>query len=208
MNILCPYLPDIFFIRSVRNYETSVIISHIIEKHFNNNIPNIIISKELYPVQLCKLHPYTAFLKPMKSKDEDVSLMVPIREKKEFIYYFWKFIADDRKMTDDQFLNTFDIISPINYPLVMALTGYKERGIFGAYCQLKKAISLIYDMIEDADIKITPQQLYSNEYFIKNFPVNIIESRMNVLDVSFMRSYYDNDPESKSIKLENTSLTM
>ena len=38
---------------------------------------------------------------------------------------------------------------------------------------------------------------------IKNLPVNTIESRMKSLDVAFMRPYYDNDPESRSIKLDN-----
>ena len=198
MNLLCPYLPDIFFIKSTRNYEVSVIISHLIDK-FGSTIPNLIISKDLYPIQLCALHKYTTYLRPFKYHGEDNSVMLPINEKLSFRYDFWKFISEYRKVS----FQSFDNISCLNFALVMALTTFPERSIKGTICTLPTAIKLIYEMIQSEEIKIQPSQLYSNEYMIKNLPVNIIESRMKALDVTFMRSYYDNDPESKAIKLDN-----
>lgn len=198
LNILCPYLPDIFFIKSTRNYEVSVIISHLIDK-YGSNIPNLIISKDMYPIQLCALHKYTTYLKPIKFKGEDSSIMLPINEKPSFRFDFWKLICDTRRMNFD----SFDNVSPLNFPLIMALTSFPERNIKGSLCQIRVAMRLLYEMIEDNEIKILPNQLYSNEYMIKNLPVAMIESRMKVLDVTFMRPYYDNDPESNSIKLDN-----
>ena len=198
MNILCPYLPDIFFIKSFRNYEVSVIISHLIDK-YGSTIPNLIISKDIYPIQLCALHKYTSYLRPFKFKGTDTSVMLPINEKPSFRYDFWKFLADYRKIS----LDNFDNISPLNFPLVEALSGFPERNIKGSMCHTKRAFSLIYDMIQSEEMKVLPSQLYTNEFMVQNLPISIIESRMKVLDVSFMRSYYDSDPESKSIKLEN-----
>ena len=198
MNILCPYLPDVFFIKSVRNYEASVIMSHLIDK-YGQNIPNLIISKDLYPIQLCGLHRYTSFLRPYKYKGVDSSIMISINEKQSFRYDFWKFVAEYRKVQ----LSSLDNVSPLNFPLVMALNSFPERNIKGAICVIQTAIKLVWQMARDNEVKILPSQLYTNEYMVKNLPVSKVESRMNALDVGFMRSYYDNDPESKAIKLDN-----
>ena len=198
MNILCPYLPDIFFIKSNRNYEVGVIISHLIDK-YGSNIPNLIISKDLYPIQLTAMHKYTSFLRPFKYRGEDNSIMISINEKPSFRYDFWKFVSEYRKVL----MKSLDNISPLNFSLVMALNSFPERNIKGHICVLQTAVRLVYDMLQDTEVKILPSQLYTNEYMVKNLPVSKIEARMNSLDIGFMRSYYDNDPESKSIKLEN-----
>lgn len=198
MSILCPYLPDVFFIKSVRDYEVSVIISHLIDK-YGSNIPNLIISKDLYPIQLCAMHRYTSFLRPFKFRGEDTSIMISINEKQSFRYDFWKFVSEYRRLS----ISSFDNVSPLNFSLVMAMNAFPERNIKGHICNIQGAIKIIWDMIQDAEVKILPSQLYSNEYLVKNTPVSKIEARMNALDVGFMRAFYDNDPESKSIKLDN-----
>lgn len=198
MNILCPYLPDVFFIKSIRNYEVGVIMSHLIDK-YGQGIPNLIISRDIYPIQLCAMHPYTSYLRPVKNKDGDQSVMISINEKPSFRYDFWKFVADFRKIG----INSLDNISPLNFSLAMALNKFPERNIKDHICMIQTAIKLVWNMIQDNEVKILPSQLYSNEYMVQNIPVSKVESRMNALDIGFMRSYYDNDPESKSIKLDN-----
>lgn len=198
MSILCPYLPDVFFIKSIRNYEAGVIMSHLIDK-YGQGIPNLVISRDLYPIQLCAMHPYTSFLRPFKNKDGDQSIMISINEKLTFRYDFWKFVAEYRKIS----MKSLDNISPLNFSLVMALNSFPERNIKGHVCTIQTAIRLVWNMIQDNEVKILPSQLYSNEYMVQNIPVSKVEARMNALDIGFMRSYYDNDPESKSIKLDN-----
>ncbi len=198
MNILCPYLPDIFFIKSERNYEVSVIISYLIDT-LGSNIPNLIISRDLYPIQLCAIHRYTSYLKPYKFRGNDESVMLPISEKSTFRYDFWNFFANYRKISIDSMYN----ISPLNFPLICALTSFPERNIKGSICNISRAMRVISEMIDTADIKILPSQLYTNEYLVQNIPINKVEARMNTLDVSLMRSYYDNDIECKNIKLDN-----
>ena len=51
LKILCPYLPAIYYVDSEQNFEVAVIIAHIIET-LNDPNPNLIISKDFYPIQL------------------------------------------------------------------------------------------------------------------------------------------------------------
>ena len=67
LTALCPYLPDIHFINSTENYESSVIIANLIEV-LHDGKPNIIISRDIYPIQLTYLYPNTTFLYPRKKR--------------------------------------------------------------------------------------------------------------------------------------------
>ena len=91
LNTICPYLPDIHFVKSINNWESSVIIANIIET-LNEHSPNLIISRDVYPLQLCALYPWTSYLYPCKFqlKNEDISVMVPLNEKPNFRNEFWK----------------------------------------------------------------------------------------------------------------------
>ena len=51
LRVLCPYLPGIYLIESMEQYETAVIIAHLIEI-INDGNPNLVISHDLYPLQL------------------------------------------------------------------------------------------------------------------------------------------------------------
>ena len=198
LDLLCPYLPDIFFVKSARNYESSVIISHIIDT-LHDGHPNLIISKDLYPIQLCSMHPYTSYLKPIKYMGEDNSIMIPICEKYSYRESFWKVVGGLRKIDYEKFM----CISPVNFPLLMALHKFPERDINTITVNITEAIKIIYNIVESEDIKIIPSQLYSDDFSVRNIPVAKVESLCNVLDVSFMKQYYSMDPESKSIKFTN-----
>lgn len=197
LNIICPYLPGVYFIKSERNYESSVIISHLIDK-YGSNIPNLIISRDLYPIQLCTYHKYTSYLKPFKNKNEDLSYMISINEKPTFRYDFWKFVSEYLHVLMGNFYN----ISTLNFPLVMALNKFAPRSINKAIIRIPEAIKIVYDMVGENEVKILSSQLYSNDKIMNSkIPVSTVESRINALDIMFMRSYYDNDPESSNIKL-------
>ena len=200
MDILCPYLPDIHFAKSVRNYESAVIIANIIET-LNDGNPNLIISKDMYPLQLCALYPYTSYLYPIKRRGGiDESVMIPISEKPSFRKEFWNFVADRRQILAD----SINYISPINYPLFNALNRFPERGI-GAIQNSQKAASIIHKFASGEDIKIPYQQLYSDDKILTEVPMAEVESRLKALDIQFMLPYYKNDPESKMIRYDNLS---
>lgn len=200
LNILCPYLPDIFFIKSVRNYESAVIIANLIET-LNDGNPNLIISKDLYPLQLCSLYPYTSYLYPIKKRSNgqsiDDSIMISISEKPSFRYEFWNLVSLIRKFDPNK---VYDL-SPINFPLFSAINRFPERNILSS-ANINTTRNIIYSMVGSNDIKIVPEQLYHNDS-LNNLAPSIIESRLKALDVQFMLPFYKSDPESSAINLDN-----
>jgi hypothetical protein len=198
LSILCPYLPDIFFVQSPRNYESAVVIANLIET-INDGNPNLIISKDLYPIQLCYLYPFTSYLYPIKKRGGgDESVMLPIREKACFREEFWKFFADRRKVKPESFID----LSPLNYPLLSAMSRFPERNIMGSL-NIHVASNYIRSIVGNSDIKILSEQLYQDGNISSKLPVADIDSKYKTLDVQFMLPYYKQDPESQAIKLQN-----
>ena len=200
LDLICPYLPDIYFIKSINNYETSIMISHLINR-LNDGQPNLIISRDIYPMQLCYMHPYTSYLYPVKYHGEDISQMISISEKPSFRKEFWDLLGSKRKFSEAS-MNKLYTISPVNYPLLSAMNRFPERNIT-SLANIGTAIDIIHKVVGSDDIKIYPQQLYSDPEIMSKIRVTAVESRLNTLDISYIYPYYDNDPESKSIKLEN-----
>lgn len=198
LDLLCPYLPDIFFIKSPRNYESAVIIANLIET-LNDGKPNLIISKDIYPIQLCYQYPYTSYLYPIKKRGGiDESIMIPISEKPSFRHEFWNLIAHLRKFD----IERIESVSPVNFPLFSALNRLPERGI-PAICNVSAARNIIEKIVGHDNIPIVPQQLYNDEQISTTIPVAKTEARMKAIDVQFMLPYYKADPESKAIQLQN-----
>ena len=197
LDLLCPYLPNIFFIKSPRNFESSVVIANLIET-LNDGNPNLIISKDIYPLQLCVMYPYTSFLYPFKINGEDLSTMIPINEKQSFRFEFWNLVSSIRK-TD---IRSIGSISPINFSLFSAMGRFPERSM-KSLINVASIRNIILSLIGENDIKIIPKQLYENNELLSKIPVALIESRFKALDIDFMLPYYRNDPESKCIELKN-----
>lgn len=198
LDLLCPYLPDIFFIKSPRNFESAVVIANLIET-INDGNPNLIISKDLYPIQLCSIYPYTSFLYPIKQRGGiDGSIMIPINEKANFRYDFWNIVANIRKFD----VSNIAEISPINFPLFSAINRFPERNI-SALGNVITVKNIVKKIVGNENIKILPTQLYEDGDLSSKLPISKIESRMNALDVQYMLNYYRYDPESKSISFKN-----
>lgn len=197
LDLICPYLPDIFFVKSIRNFESAVIIANLIET-INDGNPNLIISKDLYPLQLCYQYPYTSYLYPIKRRGRDESVMVPISEKNTFRQEFWQLVASIRKFE----LSNIMEVSPVNFPLFSAMNRFPERGITGV-ANVTGAKNIIKKIVGSDDIVIIPNQLYEDPVVSTKIPVSKIESRMKALDVQFMLPYYKADPESKAIQFQN-----
>ena len=192
LSTICPYLPDIHFVRSIYNWETSVIIGNIIET-INDGNPNLIISKDIYPLQLCCIYPYTSYLYPIKYHGEDRSIMVPLNEKPGFRTEFWNLFLKDKIGSLKTDLND---ISPINIALVEAMNGLTCRGL-GSMYNISTVKKIIYSLTNGGDIKIDISQLMMNESIYSKINLNVVESRIKALDILFALPYYKQDPESK-----------
>ena len=198
LELIWPYLPDIFFIRSARNYESSIIMAYLIEM-LNDKQPNLIISKDLYPLQLTYQYPYTSFLYPIKRQGGiDASVMIPISEKSTFREEFWTLVCNLRKTVLTHVLD----LSPVNFTLLSAMSRFPERNVT-TLATISKARWLIEHMVGTNEIRILPQQLYEDQEVATRIPVALVESRLKALDLRFILPYYKNDPESKSIRLQN-----
>jgi hypothetical protein len=199
LNILCPYLPDIHFIRSIRNYEVAVIIADIIEK-LNDGQPNLIISKDLYPLQLCYMYPYTSYLYPRKTRTEgDMSIMVPILEKtQEFRYQFWNIVAERRKIKVDSLLN----INPVNFTLYSAMTRFPERNVLPITRTQAEAVKFILKLGGDR-LPVLPSQLDYDQEISMAIPTSIVQARYKALDVQYILQFYREDVECRDIKIQN-----
>lgn len=198
LDTLCPYIPDVFFIKSTNDFEVGVIMSHLMSIVMNDGNPNLIISKDLYPYQLVPNHPYTSYLYPCKHLGEDTSRMTPISEKQNFRYEFWNIVSRDRKLNIDRLMK----ISPLNYPLFISITGFKRRCINQIH-SIYDAIKIITTLVGEEDIKIIPEMLMSNEEIVSHYSVAQIIANYKALDISYMVPYYSANPESKAIKLLN-----
>ena len=195
---MCPYLPDIHFVRSINNWESSVIIANIIET-LNDNSPNLIISRDLYPIQLCALYPWTSYLYPLKHYRDDNSIMVPLNEKPNFREEFWKLYLKDKLGEVKTNLNS---ISPLNVSLLSAINELRCRNVNVLY-NIAAAKKIILGISNGEDIKIDIFQLLNDENVSKTVNVQMIESRLKALDVTFALPYYKQDPESNGYKFIN-----
>lgn len=193
LNTMCPYLPDIHFIKSINNWESAVIISNIIET-LNDGSPNLIISRDLYPLQICALYPWTSYLYPLKHRGGmDVSIMVPLNEKYNFRSEFWKVYLKD-KIGDVK--SDLSSISPLNMPLVAAINGFNHRELKVQY-NISTAKKIILGINNGEDTKISGFQLVNDEKASNMINVELIESILKAMDVTFALPYYKQDPESK-----------
>ena len=194
LKILCPYLPDIYFIDSPDQYETAVIIAHLIET-LNDGNPNLIISHDMYPLQLVAYYPYTSYLYPKKHFGEDLSWMIPINEKENFRREFWDKVSLIRKIRRE----TLEEMSPLNYALYTAMTYCPERNVNRLLTSIQ-AKNIITKLVGNDDIKVDPIQLTTNPEFANFYPSDII-ARYNAIDVTYALAYYRNTPEARNIKL-------
>ena len=202
LEILCPYLPDIHFIHN-NNFESSVIMKHIIETEISNgnNNPNIIISSDIYPMQLCYQYTDTVFIKPNKSQGIDSSMITCIRENPNFINSFWKLIASSRSQitTGENEVK----ISPVNYSLMSALTRFPERDIKTSI-RFDIAQRSIYNIIGSDNVILMPEVVYNSTPEINTkMSLNTLESRFKVLDLQYQYTLFNQSIDKSVIHYEN-----
>lgn len=197
LKVLCPYLPAIYYIESQQQFETAVIIAGLIES-LNDENPNLIISHDIYPLQLCAQYKWTSYLYPYKSKDADgnttdTSWMIPVNDKPNFREEFWNKYCMARRIHG----STLYKISPVNFPLLLALTKFPERNIMGNIISIPTAVNAIYDIVGGEDIKIDHSQLM-NHPILSN---GTVDARYKVLDAQYALQFYKSSPEINQIQL-------
>jgi len=201
LELLCPYLPDIHFLKT--NFESTVLMKYLIRKEISegNNNPNIIISSDLYPIQLCAEFDNTCFIKPKKANNEDLSLISAPKGHMMYESSFWSIVCRERDtlMSDVSEVS----ISPANLMLLMALNRFPERNIKNLI-HFKLANNIISDIVGIQPIKLDINTLYENSKQLSDkIPMNILESRYKALDIDYQYLLFENSVEPHLIRYEN-----
>lgn len=203
LNILCPYLPDIHFIKT--NFETSVCINYIIqrEKVANGDTsPSIIISRDPYALQLVSCNNDVSLLRPKKSKEYgDQSCMIgPIdgnnKIKNEI---FWQFFSSLRSISQCNF-----DIAPCNLSLLMALSKLDERNIKSVF-NIKSARKYIYNCIGDLNTTCQLSSLFTiNKDLSDKVSELEISNRFKAINIPFQTdTVYSSSMEAKLLNFSN-----
>lgn len=193
---ICPYLPNIHFIKGT--FETSVIIYDLIcRNELENDNPHIVITKDPYAYQLVPMRDNITIFRPKKNKGMDISYY--INNKNLLLAYL-----TERKVKITENSLT---LSPKTLSLIMALSSVKERNI-KSMLNINSAINMIYDAIKDYKLL----NGYNSDYDIiwnaldhKKIKVSQLNFtyRMKAIDIAFQHSIFINTPECKDIKLTN-----
>ena len=202
LEILCPYLPDIHFVKT--DFESSVAIYNIIkkEKSSGRDVPNVIISSDPFPIQLTTLVNDTVFIRPKKNMGEDISEIVCPISHVHHQNSFWSIICQEK---DDFALNESSVsISSRNYALLAALNRFQDRNI-KCIVNFSKA-NKILSSIGGFDSIITPDMLdKADPALIEGLPLQIIDSRYKALSIPYQDIIYNESVEPMLLNFENLS---
>ena len=200
LSILAPYLPDIHFINT--QFETSVVMGYIIDKKLNNN-PNIIISKDIYPIQIAANDRFenTIFIKPFKTGNgEDLSIVIQSSERQDSWGDFWSFICKERNINPLK----ESPIHPSNIAPILSICGLPERSI-KSLIQLRSVYHMIYQVIGNSATECSIDSLYSTFTDLEgSVPRHAVENRYHTINIPYqIDSLYASSSEALLLKFEN-----
>lgn len=200
LDLLCPYLPDIHFLKT--NFESTVLINHLIkiENLMSNNNPNIIISTDIYPMQLCTLKD-TVFLRPMKSNKGDISMMTYPVNHEMHEESFWSIVYRGREGLSSN-VNSISISSS-NFMLLQALTRFPERN-FNSIVNFTIANKLLYNIIGHSRERYSVDAIYdANKDLYAKYPKEVLSARFKCLDIQYQTMLFDESLEPQVLHYEN-----
>lgn len=189
LNKLVPFIPDIHYIDTI--FEFGVRVKEIIDKdHEYVNTPKLIITKDLYNLQLLSLPQDVRILRPMKYKGEDISYII---NKNNFMHTLF----NSRKCNYIE-----NNISPGLISTIFALNRLPERSIRNIY-SLDVVVRMLSLMIQDrviindynSDIHYILDKV--NEYHKSKKRLNKEEIvlRFKAIDLLFQYGIYNSNKE-------------
>lgn len=210
LDILCPYLPDIFFLKT--EFESAVLMYEIMNRE--GNIPSLILTTDLYPLQLCTMKDNVALLWPRWSRAEngmveDISAICPPRghfeHEKSFAYIIQR---TNGKTTSDTIRGA---VIPSNFMLLEAMNQFKDRDL-KVLLNVKIASKLINETPGGLETKLYPQDIFNRlkaeeaaGYHLDTTIFDKIQERFRALDLSFQHNIFKQNIECVTFHYENLS---
>ena len=200
LRILCPYIPDVSFIYS--GYEPGLVFGRIAGSEYayngkGGNIPTIIVSKDLWNLQVVAEVPNVYMIRPIKKNGEDLSLLI---SNKNVLHYY----ASVRKVKADM-----SLISSNYLPFVIAATRFPERGVKSLH-NLSSIIKYLSNAIFNSYIS-TNKRIYDipglckdlnsfNKVTLKDFEIGL---RMDAIGFNNFLFRYMMSPRIDDINIIN-----
>lgn len=210
LEILCPYLPDIYFVKT-EEFEASCLIGEIIRRESISkpDIPNLIISSDLYPIQLTSIMDNTSYLWPSKWSGQDRSMIVCPKSNPDHRNSFWSIVS--RKYNNYASEQVLDQISTSNLALLSSLNRFPERNLEPAIINITNSIKYISEVTEGKDVRISPEIVFSYLFNAQDKTYrkyteeqkHLISDRFKCLDMSYQSIYYNESLEPKLLKYDN-----
>lgn len=198
LDLICPYLPDIFYLKT--DFESTVLMNHIMNLE-DSEIPSLIISRDILPVQLTATRLNTSYVWPRKYMAEDLSNLICHKTHVEHKKSFWNdYILKSSKTSQFEDLYSIDTS---NFALVGALSGIKERN-FKPILYFGQTIKVLNEIAGSNCTKIDPRILFdmtNNNIVLAN--INLITNRYQTIDIQYQYMMYLESPESKTVHYEN-----
>ena len=201
LTILCPYLPNIYFIKT--DFESAVIMDHIIQQEMQrgNQDPNIILSTDIYPIQLTDRFPNTVFLRPMKHMGVDESIITVPKGFKTFNETFWSVVTRSRSSKGSKANNI--VLPASSFVALEALSSFPERSL-PVILNITTAQNNIYYVTQGRDVPLTLELLYQyNNILVNRCPIDNVLPRYNALNEQYQYYLFQHSVESRMIHYEN-----
>jgi len=197
LETLCPYLPDIFFIKG--EYETGVYMYDIMCKNemLGNMNPNIIITRDTYNFQLIPMRENTVVFRPYKQGGGDLSYYLDKNN------LFEKFLITDRLVTKNDIK-----INPGLFTVFLALSKLPERNIKSLF-NTTKAMKILDEAVStlrlhngyNSDMESVWNSIYKDSF--GSIGYSIVKARFDVIDIQSQHYGFANSPYSKGVTFPN-----
>jgi hypothetical protein len=217
LKILCPYLPDIHFLET--KHESTVLMYELLLRGESCR-PSMILSTDIYPIQLTTLFDNVAYLYPIKDFGSDDSWIIYPKTHSHAKFTLWPMIMrKTHKIIREQTLMS---LSTRNVVLLESLNSVSERNITPALVSLSSIAKYIHDIIGEEDILLQPefltdiQRVYKDNKsndglkgderrdYLKNI-IPQVRERYNALNVIYQYEYYRNSVEQMTLHYNNLS---
>ena len=177
LQVLCPYLPDIAFIK--RDMESSVCIYDIMCKYdIKNEFAHMVISKDDYVIPLVDMKPDTIILRPKKQNQQDLS------------YYIDASNAMTIFLQNKKVKQTDTFISPGLLSVIYTCNGLKCRSLKSLY-NITNTLSILSKAISLGGIVNNhSSSLAALTFFSNKTPITILQNRFAVIDIQHQHKLY------------------
>lgn len=163
---LFKYVSDVYFIPT--RYEFGASVTAL--KYKYPGIPNIVISRDDFNLQLIAHQPDIVILRPMKEKDKDISFAMNLQNTN-----FWELYCKIRKV---KYKPEYESISPLHIKTVNSACRVPERDLKGLY-----HIDSVLGRLLDRSLSFPPEQHF------------IVLNRSKAVDINFHTQLYMSSSE-------------